>query len=339
MNFKPLAEQTIVLTGATSGIGLVTARMAAQAHAKLVLAARNEDALRVLVNEIVGKGGKAIYVVTDVGDEAQVQALSKAAVDEYGGFDTWINDAGVSIYGRLLEIPTEDHRKLFDTNFWGIVYGSLEAARHFKARGGNYAGVIINLGSTVSDQSLPVQGMYATSKHAIKGFTDALRMEMEKEGAPLALTLIKPSSIATPFPEHAKNYMEHEPTLPPPLYAPDAVAEAILHAVVAPQRDVFVGGGGKMLGALGSYVPGLGDKIVGGPVYDQQTTDQPADPHRQDALHQAGKDLNERGTFDAHISESSPYTRVVQSPLLKAALAISAGVALASIVKRLSNKG
>src|SRR5207302_1346500 len=114
-------------------------------------------------------------------------------------FDTWVNDAGIGIYGGLLDVSTADSRRLFDTNFWGVVYGSLEAARHLRERKGPYGGTIINLGSEVSDRAVPVIGMYSASKHAVKGFTDSLRMELEKEGAPISVTLVKPAAIDTPF--------------------------------------------------------------------------------------------------------------------------------------------
>src|SRR4029079_1622040 len=103
----------------------------------------------------------------------------------------WVNNAGTSIFGKLEEISEDDHRRLFDINFWGLVSGSLVAAKHLRRRGG----AIINLGSVASDNALPLQGMYSATKHAIKAFTDALRMELEAEGAPVSVTLIKPTSI------------------------------------------------------------------------------------------------------------------------------------------------
>jgi short-subunit dehydrogenase len=97
---------------------------------------------------------------------------------------------------------------------------------HLKARGG----ALINVGSTLSDRAIPLQGMYCASKHAVKGFTDALRMEVEEAKYPIAVTLIKPAAIDTPYTEHAKNYMPVEPQNPAPVYAPETVARAILHA-------------------------------------------------------------------------------------------------------------
>lgn len=330
MKFKLLKDQVIVLTGATSGIGLVTARAASKAGAKLVLAARDEESLKKLRDELQAAGGQVIYQVADVGDEEQVRALSRAAKDHFGGFDTWINDAGLAIYGRMRDIPSEDHRKLFDTNFWGQVYGSLEAAQHFRERGeGEFAGVIINVGSVVSDRALPVQGMYSVSKHAVKGFTDALRMELEHEKVPVSLCLVKPAAINTPFPQHARNYMEQEPSLPPPIYAPELVADAILKCAVVPQRDVLVGGSGKMLSLLGQLSPGLGDfLLLKGKIFEQQTKNEPA-RKRPDSLYEPGFGGQERGEADTPVVPVSPYTRWAMLPLpAKFALAGGAGFAL-----------
>jgi NAD(P)-dependent dehydrogenase (short-subunit alcohol dehydrogenase family) len=152
-----------------------------------------------------------------VGKEEDVHRLCQTAIRRFGQFDTWVNNAGTSIFGRLTEVPHEDSRRLFEMNFWGLVYGSLEAIKHFGER--KQAGALINVGSVLSDRAIPIQGMYCATKHAVKAFTDALRMELEAEGAPISVTLVKPSSIDTPFPKRAKNWMDQEPTLPPPIYS------------------------------------------------------------------------------------------------------------------------
>src|SRR5215213_8133499 len=128
VKLKKLSEQVMVITGASSGIGLVTAREAARRGAKLVLVARAEDALRQLADEINSAGGEAIYVAADVGRVAD-QALAR-----FGRVDTWVNNAGVSIYGRILDTPYEDMRRLYETNFWGVVYGSVVAAEILRQR-------------------------------------------------------------------------------------------------------------------------------------------------------------------------------------------------------------
>ena len=170
VHLKKLSEQVIVITGATSGIGLTTARRASDRGAKVVLVARNEDALKQLTYELAKQGGGVMYVVADVGIEEDMQRVAQAAVERFGGIDTWLNNAGISIFGRIEDVSLDDQRRLFQTNFWGVVHGSMVAVKYLKQRGG---GAIINLGSEVSDRAVPLQGMYSASKHAVKGFTDA----------------------------------------------------------------------------------------------------------------------------------------------------------------------
>ena len=333
VKLKKLNKQVMVITGASSGIGLVTARMAARRGARLVLAARSEKALRQLANEINQNGGEATYLVADVGDEQQVHRISETAIGRFGGFDTWVNNAGVSIYGRMFDVPLEDERRVFDTNFWGVVYGSLVAARHLRGRGG----AIINVGSTLSDRAIPLQGIYSASKHAVKGFTDALRMELEEEGAPVSVTLIKPGAIDTPYRQHAKNYLPMEPNLPAPVYAPEIVAETILHCAEHPERDVFAGGGGKAISALGKYAPRLTDKVMALTSRQQQQTNHPDRDREQHGLYRASGTLEERGGYEGHVAESSLYTKASLRPVVTGAL-VAAGLGLAIAALTATNK-
>ncbi len=235
---KPLREQTIVVTGGSSGNGLATAREAVTRGAAVVLAARNGEALEAIRQEIVGNGGRAAIVVADVANAADVERIADTAVAEFGGFDSWVNDAAAATYGSVEEVSLQDHRRIFDVNYFGVLQGSLVALRHLRARGG---GAIVNLGSVLSDRAMILQGPYSASKHAVQAATDALRMELERDRAPISVTLIKPGSIATPYPEHARNYMDAPPRLPPLLYDPALVADAILFACENPRRQLYVG--------------------------------------------------------------------------------------------------
>lgn len=305
---KPLEAQTIVITGASSGIGLTTARMAADRGARVVLAARSEDALREAVEGIKTEGGDATYVVADVGDRADVREIARTAEETYGGFDTWVNGAAVSIYGRLEAVPVEEMREQFDTNVWGVVYGSLEAADRMRERGGT----IVNLGSIVSDRAMMLQGSYSASKHAVKAFTDALRVELAADDAPIDVVLVKPSAIDTPFPEHARNHMDEAASLPDPVYAPETVARAILQAAERPQREITVGGGGKGMVVFGRLASRLMDWLMRAGLADQQRTGDPPRPPAAEALEQPSGDLAERGGYEGHVAESSLFTRATQ---------------------------
>ena len=326
---KKLRDQVLVITGASSGIGLVTARMAAQRGAKLILAARSEAALIGLEKELTNSGRRAHSVVADVGKPEDVQRTARIAKERFGGFDTWINNAGVSMYGKLLDEPVQDMRRLFETNFWGLVYGSLEAARHFTARAQD--GAIINVGSTLSDRALILQGMYSASKHAVKGFTDALRMELELDRHPIAVTLILPGTIDTPYVRHAKNYLDSEPTNPPPVYAPEAVARTILHCAETPTRHVFVGAGGKGIPLAGYFAPRLTDLVMERMFTAQQRTDRPPRPREDNGLDRPSGQLEERGRYAGYVAERSLYTGASLHPLATGTALLGLGLAFAAL--------
>lgn len=260
LNLKPLNEQVLVITGATSGHGLCTAQMAAKQGAKVMLAARDEKALAEICEDIRRQGGTVDYVATDVSVEAEVQRLADQTIERFGGFDTWVNNAGIGVYSQVLDLDTEAHRKVFETNYWGVVYGSTIAVRHLKSK--SVGGALINVGSINSDIPSPILASYNASKHAVKGFTDSFRIELQMNDLPVSVTLIQPSAIGTPFPQHARNTTGYEARLPKPLYAPDVVARAILDAAQHQRRNVVVGGAGKfqILGA--GLLPRVFDKIA-----------------------------------------------------------------------------
>jgi short-subunit dehydrogenase len=325
VQLKPLREQVMVITGASSGIGLCAAKMAAANGARVVLASRNGEALADIERQITAAGGQATHVVADVGKREDVQRIADTAIQRFGGFDTWVNDAGISIWGKLEDVSDEDHRRLFDTNFWGIVYGSTTASKYLRQRGG----AIINLGSEVSEVAVPIQGMYAASKHAVKGFTDALRMELEIDRAPISVTLIRPAAINTPFTQHAKNYFDKEPKLPPPVYPPEEVGKAILYAATHVKRDIFVGGASRMLTAMSHQAPRLMDWMSEKMMPKEHFRDEPARDHAG-ALHQPKLGGRIRGDHPGYVTQTSLYTRAATHPgITGALLAVAAGAAVA----------
>ncbi len=318
---KPVGEQTIVLTGATSGIGLATARLAAERGARLLLVARNETALADIVGDINSTGGHAAYAVADVADPDQVAAAAARAVAVFGGFDSWVNDAGAFIYGTLQDVSLQDQRRLFDVVYWGVVHGALTAAAHFKTRGG----AIVNVGSVLGEFAIPYQGAYCAAKFAVKGFTEAFRREVEAAGDPITLTLIKPAAIDTAFMEHARNLMGTPGTRnPPPAYHPRLVARAILHGCEHGTRDIVIGAaGGLSLTVANNVAPRLMDWVFSKAGRPTQVSDDPGDPQRRDNLYDVREDGAERSSLHPATRKTS---LLLEAQLHPAATALSDGL-------------
>lgn len=328
---KPLDQQVIVVTGGSSGIGLAAARRAAEKGARLVLAARNTEALAKIKTDLEALGTGVEYVTADVGDRDDVRRITRAAVERFGGFDTWINDAGAATYGKIVDTPVEDMRQVFETNFWGVVHGSLEAIEHLRTRPGG--GKLINLGSVLSDFAIPEQGPYVSSKHAVKGFTHSLRIEMEQMRLPVSVTLIKPSAIATPYKDHARNLMDKPATLPQPLYGPNVAADAILYACQHDVRDLTVGFAGRGQQMFQQYLPGVADGMFALFGSMMQKDDRPQEElNREGNLYTPEPDGEERSD-NRFVRNWSAYTAAQTHPRTTAALAVVGGLlAIGAIV-------
>ena len=284
MKHKPLNEQVIVITGASSGIGLCTALLAAERGANVVLLARSSDTLSEVVHTISAEGGKAHAITVDVSSREDLQRALSDILTLHGRIDTWVNNAGVAIYGKLEQVTEADSKRLFEINFWGVVNGSLLALPALRSANG----VLINVGSEVSEAVVPLQGMYSASKPAVKGFTDALRVEYPHvDDEPVSIVLIQPTAVNTPYPQHARNYLPSEPKLPSPLIDPHRVAEAILEAAENGGRDVKVGAMSHVNTATSNFLPALADRLSAMQANRQQRDEAPRNP--EGTLFKAGQ--------------------------------------------------
>ena len=260
MKLKSIDQQVVAVVGASSGIGRETALQFAKRRAKLVVSARSESGLNSLVSEIQKLGGEAIAVLADVSIYEQVQNIAHKTVEQYGRLDTWVHAAGTAVIAPFEQVTPDEFKRVIDVNLMGQVYGAMVALPHLRREG---RGALIHVSSVEARQSLPLQSAYSASKHAIEGFLDSLRIELQQEGFPISVTNVMPAVINTPFYNKARTKMGVKPTGVPPYYQPSLVAEAILHVAENPTRDIFVGDIGRVLDALHRLSPDLSDALVG----------------------------------------------------------------------------
>ena len=323
IHLKPLARQAIVITGASSGIGLATAREAVRRRSSVVIAARNSDALEEIATELRERGGRVAVCAVDIGADGSAERVARCATEAFGGFDTWVNCAAVSDYGTLEQIGLAEHRRVFEVNYFGMLRGCLVALAHLRQRGG---GAIVNVGSILSDRAIIEQAPYSAAKHAALALTANLRMDIEREGLPISVTLIKPGGVHTPFPEHARNHMDVPPRVPQVLYDPRLVADAILFAATHRRRQIYVGGVGYIQSLLGRLFPRITDRIMElALVRAQQSPDEPGDCAMRDNLFEPREDGVEVGTQPFPMRRTSLFLELQKHPL--AATAIATGVA------------
>ena len=321
VRLKPIAEQRIVITGATSGIGLAIAEAASAAGARVMLAARNEAELIAVQERLTAEGGDVGVLAIDVGDADYAERLAAATLTRFGGFDTWVNDAAAATYGTLAETPLADHRRVFDVGYWGTVNGAMAALAHLRGRGG----AIINIGSVLSDRAMILQGPYSAMKHAVKGFTDALRTEVLRDELPVSVTLIKPSAMHTPYPDHARNRMDTPAKLPPVIYDPRLVARAVIFAAQTPRRELTVGGFGAGAAVGDLVAPGLLDRAMALFGTAAQQSQRPTPPGTADNLYEARRDGAIENDEPQSVRRQSLWLEAQMRPL--AATAIIAALA------------
>jgi NAD(P)-dependent dehydrogenase (short-subunit alcohol dehydrogenase family) len=255
---RPVGGSSVVITGATSGIGYAAAQEFARRGARLALAARDAEQLEAVRAECGRIGAAALAVPTDVADEDAVERLAAAAEREYGRIDTWVNNAGVIAYGDFEAIPSETFRRVVDTNFLGQVHGARAALRRFRRQ---KVGVLINLSSVWGRVTTPLASPYVVSKHAIRVLSECLRHELV-DAPGIEVATILPEAVDTPIFDHAANYTGHPIRPLPPLFRPEAVAEGIVACAERPKREVVYGRTGRLLEIVSTLAPPLYCRIA-----------------------------------------------------------------------------
>lgn len=258
MSLKPLAEQVVAVIGASSGIGRATALGAARRGAKVVVAARDEEALATLVDEITKSGGRAEAVAADVSNVDDMINVADHAVAIFGGIDSWVHVAAIAQFSRFEDTTPEEYRRIMEVNFLGNVHGAKAALPYLC----NDGGALIHVSSIEARRAVPLHSAYAASKHAVDGFVEALRVELRHDNVPVSVTNVMPASANTPLFEKCRSKLGVHPMPVPPIYPPESVANVILFACEHPCRDLIAGGAGKVVLLIQRFLPSLLDMFA-----------------------------------------------------------------------------
>lgn len=270
-----LRDSVVVVTGASSGIGRATALSFAEEGAVVVLAARREEALREVAGKCEALGSRTLVVPTDVTDEGAVHELARRAVEEFGRIDVWVNNAAVTAFGRFEETPSDVFRRVLETNLFGYVYGTRAVLPVFREQG---SGVLVMVDSVVASAPQPYTTAYVSSKYAIRGFAECLRMELSLEdGDGIDVCTVMPASIDTPLFQQAANFTGRQVKAMDPVNPPEKVAAAIVSVAKRPRRELLVGKGSRMMAGQHAVAPGLYERTAARQIDRDHLQDRSAD--------------------------------------------------------------
>jgi NAD(P)-dependent dehydrogenase (short-subunit alcohol dehydrogenase family) len=326
----------VVVTGASAGVGRATARAFGRLGARVALLARGRDGLEAARGEIEAAGGRALVLPVDVARADDVDAAAGAAERELGPIDVWINNAMVSVFSPIAEMRPEEFHRVTAVTYLGVVHGTLAALRRMRPRG---RGTIVQVGSALAYRSIPLQSAYCGAKHAIAGFTDALRCELIHERSRIRVTMVHLPALNTPQFSWSRTRMPRRPQPVPPIFQPEVAAEAIVFAAHHPRRELWVGWptAAAILGQR--LAPGLLDHYLGRTGYASQQYDGAPAPDRRDNLEAAlPGDHGAHGEFDARAHRRSPALRLAMHRVWMGVAAL-AGAAALTVGGRLAGRG
>jgi NAD(P)-dependent dehydrogenase (short-subunit alcohol dehydrogenase family) len=322
---RPLSEQVVVVTGASSGLGRAIARGAGARRAKVVVTARNAEALEVCAREIEAAGGEALAVPADHADQAAVQQVVDRAVERFGRIDTWCSNAIVTVYAETYRLEPDELRRVLDVNFFGMVYGYWAALPHLRESRGSF----VHVNSALAYRGIPLQGAYCASKAAGRAFLESARVELEKQKAGVAISVVLPGAINTPQFDRDRQKIGKQPQPVPPIYQPEPFAEAVLHCFEHPIRELPVGWGAQKLLWGQKLSPRAGDLVLLRNGWKGQHTDEPKSLDAPDNLYETMPgDPGAHGRFDTQSRRSTAWTSL---RLRRGLVGAVAGLGLATI--------
>jgi short-subunit dehydrogenase len=295
---------TVVITGASAGVGRATVRKFARHGARIGLLARGVDGLKAAQREVQKVGSEALMIPTDVANAEQVEAAAEKVEIELGPMDIWVNNAMTSVFSPIKKMTAEEFRRVTEVTYLGYVYGTLAALKRMLPRD---RGVIVQVGSALAYRGIPLQAAYCAAKHAIQGFCDSLRCELIHDGSNVKVTMLQMPALNTPQFSWVKSRLAHKAQPVPPIFQPEVAAEAIYFAAHNPRREFYVGLPSVEAIVANKIAPGLLDHYLARNGYDSQQHDGAEDPNRPDNLWQpVAGDHGAHGAFDARASDWSP---------------------------------
>src|SRR5947199_894108 len=275
------ANETVVVTGASAGLGRAIAREFGRHGANVALIARGIDGLKAAQREIEELGGRALILPLDVADSKAVETAAATVEDQLGPIDVWVNDAMVSVFSPVKEMLSEEYKRVTDVTYLGFVYGTLAALKRMLPRD---RGTIVQVGSALAYRSIPLQSAYCAAKHAIAGFTDSLRCELVHQRSRVRVTMVQMPALNTTQFGWVKSRLSHKAQPVPPIFQPEVGARAVYWAAHHHRRELFVGSS-TVAAIMGQkFIPGLLDKYLGKTGFDSQQYDGPEDRSRPNNL-------------------------------------------------------
>ncbi|MBI5107079.1 MAG: SDR family oxidoreductase [Solirubrobacterales bacterium] len=328
-------SRTVVVTGASSGVGRATARALGARGDRVALIARGERSLEATAEEVRRAGGTPLVLPADVADAEAVEAAAARAEAELGPIDVWVNNAMTAVLAMSWDVAPEDFRRVTEVNYLGFVHGTLAALRRMRPRD---RGVVVQVGSALAYRAIPLQATYCATKFAIRGFTDSLRTELLHEGSGVRVTMVQLPGLNTPQFTWVRTTLRRRPRPVAPVFQPEVAAEAILFAADHPRREVWVGGNTATIIAGNKLLPWLGDRYLARTNVKGQQDDVPIDPSRPDYLYTSLDD--DRGAHGPYGGEAK--TRSLQLEVVKRRGALGAGalgLALGAAATTLARRG
>jgi NAD(P)-dependent dehydrogenase (short-subunit alcohol dehydrogenase family) len=332
MTKKPLGQQVVVVTGASSGLGRAIAREAGRRGARVVVAARNPDGLDAAVAEIAAYGSAACAVEADLAGEDDCARVVEEAIDRFGRIDSFVRCQMVTVYAEADQLTGEELRRIVDVNFLGGVYALWAALPHLKETRGTF----LDVNSALAYRGIPLQAAYCATKAALRTFLESARVELEHADAGVDVCVVLPGAVNTPQFDRARQKLGLQPQPVPPIYQPEPFAEAIVHLLEHPLREVPLGWGAQKLLWGQKLSPRAGDLVLLRNGWSGQTTGEPKPVDAPDNLFEPMRgDPGARGRFSGESRASTAWTalRLSRGKVALGAL-VGAGAAVATLVSR-----